>query len=130
MMELVQQLISGAGVSQEQAEGGAGLLFGLVKDQLSSGDFSQVTNAVPGIESLIDAAPSEDSGGLGGLLGGVASAIGGEQLGNMASLASGFSKLDLDAGMIGKFVPIVLSFLQSQGGDGLSGLVAKVLQGD
>ncbi|ODB95006.1 hypothetical protein A3194_19775 [Candidatus Thiodiazotropha endoloripes] len=129
-MELVQQLISGAGVSQEQAEGGAGLLFGLVKDQLSSGDFSQVTNAVPGIESLIDAAPSEGSGGLGGLLGGVASAIGGEQLGNMASLASGFSKLDLDAGMIGKFVPIVLSFLQSQGGDGLSDLVAKVLQGD
>ncbi|MEJ2622014.1 MAG: DUF2780 domain-containing protein [Candidatus Thiodiazotropha sp.] len=129
-MELVQQLVSGAGVSQPQAEGGAGLLFGLVKEQLSSGDFSQVSNAIPGIESLIDAAPSEDSGGLGGLLGGVASAIGGEQLGNMASLASGFSKLDLDPGMIGKFVPIVLSFLQSQGGDGLSELVAKVLQGD
>ncbi|MCG7955172.1 MAG: DUF2780 domain-containing protein [Candidatus Thiodiazotropha endolucinida] len=129
-MELVQQLVSGAGVSQEQAEGGAGLLFGLVKDQLSSGDFSQVSSAIPGIESLIDAAPSEDSGGLGGLLGGVASTIGGDQLGNMASLASGFSKLDLDAGMIGKFVPIVLSFLQSQGGDGLSDLVAKVLQGD
>ncbi|RLW52672.1 MAG: hypothetical protein B6D76_14845 [gamma proteobacterium symbiont of Stewartia floridana] len=129
-MELVQQLVSGAGVSQEQAEGGAGLLFGLVKDQLSSGDFSQVSSAIPGIESLIDAAPSEDSGGLGGLLGGVASAIGGDQLGNMASLASGFSKLDLDAGMIGKFVPIVLSFLQSQGGDALSDLVAKVLQGD
>jgi hypothetical protein len=130
MMELVQQLVSGAGVNQQQAEGGAGLLFGLVKEQLSSGDFSQVSNAIPGIESLIDAAPSEDAGGLGGLLGGVASAIGGEQLGNMASLASGFSKLDLDAGMIGKFVPIVLSFLQSQGGDGLSDLVAKVLQGD
>lgn len=130
MMELVQQLVSGAGVSQEQAEGGAGLLFGLVKDQLSSGDFSQVSSAIPGIESLIDAAPAEDSGGLGGLLGGVASAIGGDQLGNMASLASGFSKLDLDAGMIGKFVPIVLSFLQSQGGDALSDLVAKVLQGD
>jgi hypothetical protein len=130
MMELVQQLVSGAGVNQQQAEGGAGLLFGLVKEQLSSGDFSQVSNAIPGIESLIDAAPSEDAGGMGGLLGGVASAIGGEQLGNMASLASGFSKLDLDAGMIGKFVPIVLSFLQSQGGDGLSDLVAKVLQGD
>jgi hypothetical protein len=130
MMELVQQLISNTGVNQQQAEGGAGLLFGLVKDQLSSGDFSQIADAIPGIESLIDAAPSEDSAGLAGLLGGVASAIGGEQLGNMASLASGFSKLDLDAGMIGKFVPIVLSFLQSQGGDGLSDLVAKVLQGD
>ncbi|MES9832656.1 MAG: DUF2780 domain-containing protein [Candidatus Thiodiazotropha sp. DIVDIV] len=130
MMELVQQLVAGAGVNQQQAEGGAGLLLGLVKDQLSSGDFSQVADAVPGIDSLINAAPSEDSGGLGGLLGGVASALGGESAGNMAALASGFSKLDLDAGMIGKFVPIVLSFLQSQGGDGVSSLVAKVLQGD
>ena len=130
MMELVQQLVAGAGVSQEQAEGGAGLLFGLVKDQLSSGDFSQVAEAVPGIDSLIDAAPGGDGGGLGGLLGGVASAFGADNLGNLASLAGGFSKLDLDAGMIGKFVPIVLSFLQNQGGEGVSSLVAKVLQGE
>lgn len=129
MMELVQQLVTGAGVSQSQAEGGAGLLFGLVKDQLSSGDFSQVASAVPGIESLIDKAP-DSGGGLGGLLGGVASALGGSELGNLASLASGFSKLDLDAGMIGKFVPIVLSFLRSQGGEGVASMVGRVLQGD
>jgi hypothetical protein len=129
MMELVQQLVQGAGVSSSQAEGGAGLLFGLVKDQLSSGDFSQVADAVPGIEGLIDAAP-DSGGGLGGMLGGVASALGGSELGNLASLASGFSKLDLDASMIGKFIPIVLSYLQSQGGDGLASLVKGVLQGD
>jgi hypothetical protein len=52
MMALIEQLVAGAGVSQEQAEGGAGLLFGLVKDQLSSGDFSQVAQAVPGIDSV------------------------------------------------------------------------------
>ena len=129
MMELVQQLVQGAGVSSSQAEGGAGLLFGLVKDQLSSGDFSKVADAVPGIEGLIDAAP-DSGGGLGGMLGGVASALGGSELGNLASLASGFSKLDLDAGMIGKFIPIVLNYLQSQGGDGLASLVKGVLQGD
>jgi hypothetical protein len=129
MMELVQQLVQGAGVSSSQAEGGAGLLFGLVKDQLSSGDFSKVADAVPGIDGLIDAAP-DSGGGLGGMLGGVASALGGNELGNLASLASGFSKLDLDAGMIGKFIPIVLNYLQSQGGDGLASLVKGVLQGD
>lgn len=129
MMELVQQLVQGAGVSSSQAEGGAGLLFGLVKDQLSSGDFSKVADAVPGIDGLIDAAP-DSGGGLGGMLGGVASALGGSELGNLASLASGFSKLDLDAGMIGKFIPIVLNYLQSQGGDGLASLVKGVLQGD
>ena len=64
------------------------------------------------------------------MLGGVASALGGSELGNLASLASGFSKLDLDAGMIGKFIPIVLNYLQSQGGDGLVSLVKGVLQGD
>ncbi len=129
MMELVQQLVQGAGVSSSQAEGGAGLLFGLVKEQLSAGEFAQVADAVPGVEGLIDAAP-DSGGGLGGLLGGVASALGGDKLGNLASLASGFSKLDLDTGMIGKFVPIVLSYLQSQGGEGLASLVKGVLQGD
>jgi hypothetical protein len=129
MMQLVQQLVQGAGVSSSQAEGGAGLLFGLVKEQLSAGDFAQVAEAVPGIEGLIDAAP-DSGGGLGGLLGGVASALGGDELGNLASLASGFSKLDLDAGMVGTFVPIVLNYLQSQGGEGLASLVKGVLQGD
>ncbi len=129
MMELVQQLVAGAGVSQSQAEGGAGLLFDLVKKQLSSGDFSKVAAAVPGMDGLLDAAPSS-GGGFGGLLGGVASALGGSELGNLASLASGFSKLDLDVGMISKFIPIVLSYLQSKGGDGLASLVGSVLKGD
>ncbi len=129
MMELVQQLVTATGVSASQAEGGAGLLFGLVKDKLSSGDFARVAGALPGVEDLIDAAP-DSGGGLGGLLGGVASALGGKELGNLASLAGGFGKLDLDAGMIGKFIPIVLSYLQSKGGGDLASLVQNVLQGE
>jgi len=130
MMELIQQLVTIAGVNEQQAEGGAGLLMGMVRDQLSSGDFAQVAEAIPGVEGLIDAAPSAESGGLGGLLGGVASALGGSKLGNLASLAGGFSKLDMDAGMISQFIPVILSFLQDKGGDGLSSMVTKVLQGD
>ena len=130
MMELVQQLAAGAGVSEQQAQGGAGLLLGLVKKQLSSGDFAQVAEALPDAQGLIDAAPDSGGGGLGGMLGGLASSLGGAELGNLASLAGGFSKLDMDAGMIGKFIPILLSFLQSKGGDGVASLVGKVLQGD
>ncbi len=131
MMELIQQLTAGTGVSEQQAEGGAGLLLDLLKKQLTTDDFAQVAEAVPGAENLIDAAPSSEGGGLGGLLGGVVSSMGGgSELGNLASLASGFSKLDLDTGMIGKFIPILLSFLQSKGGDGVASIVGKVLQGD
>jgi hypothetical protein len=128
MMDLIEQLVAGTGVSGSQAEGGAGLLFGLLKEQLSGGDFSKVAQAVPGVEGLIDAAP-ESGGGLGGLLGGVASALGGAELGNLASLAGGFDKLGLDAGMIGKFVPILLSYLQSKGGGELVSLASGILQG-
>jgi hypothetical protein len=128
MMELVEQLVAGTGVSGAQAEGGAGLLFGLLRQQLSAGDFSKVADAVPGVEGLIEAAPEQGSG-LGGLLGGVASALGGAELTNFAWLAGGFDKLGLDAGTIGKFVPILLSYLQSKGGGELASLVDRALQG-
>jgi hypothetical protein len=129
MMELVQQLMAGAGVNVSQAEGGAGLLFGLLKEQLSADAFSRVADAVPDVDGLIDAAPETDDG-LGGLLGGVASAVGGRELGNLASLAGGFGKLDLDVGMIGKFVPIVVEYLQSRGGNDLGSTVKSILQGN
>jgi len=96
MMELVQQLVSSTGVSEQQG--------------------------------LIDSAPS--GGGMGGLLGGVAGALGGGELGNLAKLAGGFSDLGLDSGMIAKFIPVVLSFIQDKGGEGLGAIVANVLQGD
>ncbi len=127
-MELLKMLTSQLNVSEEQASGGAGLLFKLAKDQLSSGEFSQIANAIPGVKDLMASAP--EAGGLAGALGGLASSFGGRaaEIGDFASLASGFSKLDLDAGMVSKFVPIVLSFVESKGGDQVKALLAKVLK--
>ncbi len=127
-MELIQMLTSQLGISGDQAEGGAGLLFKMAKEALGVDDFSQISKAVPGIDGLISSAPEE--GGLGGALGGLASALGGEagKLGGLASLAGGFKSLDLDSGMIGKFVPIILSFVQSKGGDTVKSILQKVLQ--
>jgi len=127
-MELIQTLTSQLGISEEQAKGGSGLLFKMAKDKLGAGEFSQVASAVPGVEGLISSAPQ--SGGLSGALGGIASSLGGGggQLAGLASLAGGFKALNLDSGMIGKFVPIVLSFVQSNGGDAVKGILEKVLK--
>ena len=127
-MELLQMLTSQLGVTQGQAEGGAGLLFKMVKEKLDSDDFSQVVRTVPGIENMISSAP--ESGGLAGALGGLASSFGGSagQLGSLASLASGFKSLNLDSGMVGQFVPIILSFAQSKGGDIVKNILEKVLK--
>ena len=91
------------------------------------------------MSDLLGAAPTQSAsasagGGMMGALGGAAAALGagglGDKLGglgNLASLASGFSQLGLSSDMIGKFAPVVLSFVQSQGGDSLKGLLEKVL---
>ncbi|ETX09165.1 DUF2780 domain-containing protein [Candidatus Entotheonella palauensis] len=133
-MELVQQLVSGLGIQEDQAKGGAGLLFQLAKDKLSGGEFDQIAAHVPEMGDLLSAAPAADNGGggLGGALGGIASALGGSAggLGSLASLAGGFSQLGLDAGMIGQLAPIVISFVQGKGGDQVSGLLQGVLSGD
>lgn len=138
-MELIQQLVSSLGVNEDQAKGGAGLLFNLAKDKLGAGDFQQLTDKIPGISDLLGSAPApfaaaSAGGGIMGALGGVAASLGagglGDKLGglgNLATLASGFSQLGLNSDMLGKFFPVVLSFVQNQGGIGVKGLLEKVL---
>lgn len=125
-MDLLNMLTSQLGIKEEQAAGGAGMIFNLAKDKLG-GDFSQISNAIPDVNGLMDKTPEAD-GGLMGAIGGIASSLGADSLGNLASLASGFSKLDLDAGMITKFVPIVLEFVKDKAGSGVMDLLGKVLK--
>ena len=128
-MELIQELTSVLGVDEQQAKGGAGLIFKMAQEKLGDGDFAQLASAVPAISNLIGEAPTDGGGGLAGAIGGIAGAIGGgSQLANMATLVGGFSQLGLDPTMVSKFVPIILSFVQSQGGEQVQSLLAGVLK--
>lgn len=129
-MELIQQLTQGLGVDENQAKGGAGLIFKMAQEKLEDGDFAQLASAVPMVSNLIGEAPA-GGGGLAGALGGLAGAMGGgkaSQLANMAALAGSFSQLGLSPGMASKFVPIILSFVQNQGGDQIKNILAGVLK--
>ena len=46
------------GATSEQAAGAAGALFGVAKSRLAPDQFSQVANAVPGMDLLLKAAPA------------------------------------------------------------------------
>ena len=128
-MELIQMLTSQLGVSEQQAKGGSGLLFKLAKDKLDDGEFGQLAGAIPQIEALMGEAP-ETGGGMAGALGGLASSLGGNagKLGTLATLASGFQSLDLDPTMVRKFAPVIMSFVQSQGGEGVQELLKKAMK--
>lgn len=123
-LDLIQMLVSQLGVNEQQAKGGAGLLFKIAQDKLSSQDFSKMSSTLPEVSECMRSAPAE-SGGLMGMLG---KAVGGKA-GDLASLAAGFSKLGLDPAMIQQFLPVVLSFVQQKGGAEIVGMLQKVLKG-
>jgi hypothetical protein len=122
--ELIGQLVNLLGVTQSQAEGGAGAVFKEAKNNMSSGDYSQLLGAVPGIDSLIKAAP--ESGGLAGkassLFGNSANSTKG-----MAGLTDSFSKLGLSPDMVGKYTNVILDFVQSEGGQQAMTLLKNAL---
>ena len=116
-MGLVDLLSSQLGVSKNQAEGGAGSIFQLTKQNLSVEDFSSIAKAVSGIDRMISAAPKiEDSSST---LGGISSMMGSSsnKLGGMAGLKNSFNKLGLTGDMVNKFTPIILDYVKNKGGE-------------
>jgi hypothetical protein len=126
--QLISMLVNGLGVTQEQATGGAGAIFSQAKQKLSPGDFMKVSDAMPGIDSLINAAPK--GGGMTSSLAKSATSMLGGSSGTVqgvASLADSFSSLGLGSDMVGKFTDIVLKYADQVGGKEIVSLLQSAL---
>ena len=120
--ELVSALSKEIGATPEQAAGAAGSLFGVAKSRLKPDEFAQVAKAVPGMDALLNAAPSADTGTA------ALSKVAGGAAGGLASAASAFSKLGLKPDMVAKAVPVLTSFVTKSGGASVGQLLASVLK--
>jgi hypothetical protein len=121
--DLVNSLAKEIGSTPEQAAGAAGALFGVAKSRLKADEFSKVASAVPGMTSLLGAAPAASSAiGTGGL-----SKLAGSASG-LASAASAFSSLGLKPDMVAKAVPVLTSFVTKSGGADVGKLLAGALK--
>ena len=117
---LLNTLGSELKITPEQAIGGTGALLGLARNQLSSGDYAQLSKAVPGLDFLSGENALGGLAGLGDLLGksgessALSNALGGE-VKNQDDLSNAFSALGLQDGMIARFAPLILQYLGQQG---------------
>jgi hypothetical protein len=118
--ELVGALSKEMGATPEQAAGAAGALFGVAKSRLKADDFSQIATAVPGMDTLLKAAPGGGTSSALSQLGGGASGL--------AGAASAFSKLGLSPDMVGKAVPVLTSYVTKSGGSKAGSLLAGALK--
>jgi hypothetical protein len=128
--ELVGALSKEIGGSPEQAAGAAGSLFGLAKSRLKPEDFSKIAAAVPGMDSLLKAAPAaapaaQGSGAV-GTTGGLGSL--GSLAGGLPGVAGAFSKLGLSPDKVAKAIPALTSYVTKSGGADVGGLLAGALK--
>jgi len=129
---LIGLLSDDLGVNGAQAAGGAGALLGLAQSQLGEDDFGSIVDSVPGVMALIDTKPKQEESS--DLLGAASSLLGGGggssgQILGALGLADTFESLGLDAGMVERFMPLVLSYVQGKGGDKVGGMLAGVFGG-
>ena len=105
------------GVSDAQAKGGLGTLFGLAKSTLGTSDFSQLSGMVPEMDSLLAAAPaiSENTKGLTSLMGSAGKY--GSVLQGATQAYSQFKSLGIGVEQIPQYINVTNEFLESKGGD-------------
>lgn len=122
---LTDTLVKNLGITQEQAQGGAGALFQLAKSKLDAGQFAELSKAVPEMASLLSAAPKQ-TGATSGLAQGASSALGevNNPYGNLSGLASAFKVLNLSPDSVDEFVPVVVNYVRAKSG----ALTANMLQ--
>ncbi|MCE9680121.1 DUF2780 domain-containing protein [Shewanella sp. AS1] len=122
--DLVGSVMSQLGLSQSQAEGGLGSLFGLAKSNLGDDSFGPIADAVPNMDSLLSAAPSADSGsGMSGLLSKAGSL--GSSLQGGAQVYDAFEKLGISKELAQPMVGIVKDYLDSTAGEGTADLLMQ-----
>lgn len=124
--ELTGILMQQTGVTQAQAEGGAGAMFQVAKQRMTDQAFGQLSQAVPGMDGLLAAAPQRQSS-LGGL---AAEALGNDStVGSAVSLVSAFQQLDMSQGMATQFTPVVVDYVKQKGGPELANLLQLAITG-
>ena len=124
---IIDQLVSQLGITQQQAQGGAGTLLKFAKTEMDDANFSKVAQFIPNVESLMSQSPQP--AGVGGMLGGLTSALGGKatEIGGLANVASSFSALGLDRNKIAPFATMLVTFVEQKGGPQVAALLKNVV---
>jgi len=120
--DLTAALSQQLGTTAEQSAGAAGALFGVAKSQMKPTDWTQVAKAVPGMASLLKAAPA-----AGGKKNDPLSQLG-ASAGGLAAAAAAFSKLGLSPDLVAKAIPVLTSFVSKSGGANVGNLLAAAFK--
>ena len=119
MSDVINNLTTQLGIDENQAECGVGILLNYARQTLPGGDFTKVEEAFGGSAgTFISKAPTGVgvTGGTPGTPGGTTGGVG-----NAGYVTGGFQTLNIDPSTIVRFIPIVVDYVKSKGGDTVAG---------
>ncbi|MBP6365944.1 MAG: DUF2780 domain-containing protein [Nitrosomonas sp.] len=120
---LVDILVRQLGVSPQQAMGGAGAIFQVAQGNMNPQAFNSLSQSVPGMSTMLGAAPAMPAaGGLTSLMGNS-----GSSLGSVAALTGSFQQLNLSPNMVSQFIPVVTNYVRQTGGQATADLLQSAL---
>lgn len=126
---LTELLMQRTGVTQAQAEVGAGALFQIAKNKMQADAFAQLEQSVPGLQGMLGAVPAlAQPSGLAGRLSAIAGNSGGTA-GNLLSVVSAFQQQGMSPAMVQQFVPVVIEYVKAQGNEALVNTLSAALIG-
>lgn len=126
---LTELLTQRTGVTEAQAQGGAGALFQVAKKTMQADSFAQLEQSVPGMQEMLGAVPAQtQQGGLAGKLSSIAGASGGTA-GNLLSVVSSFQQQGMSPQMVQQFIPVVIDYVKARGNDTLANTLSSALIG-
>ncbi|MEP1933150.1 MAG: DUF2780 domain-containing protein [Roseibium sp.] len=112
MEELINRIMSTAGVDEEVANNAVGIILGFLSKESPEDKMQLVFDALPGAQELVAA---RAVAGGGGLLGGLGNMMGGT-MGAMAALNE-LKQTGLDMGSIQSVVKELVSYAKEKAGD-------------
>lgn len=126
---LVDYLAENLGVTSAQAEGGLAALFNFVKQSAESEQFAAISDAIPGLDTVLASLPKVSGGtaqvGLGGLLEKAAEYS--DSIKAVSDVKKQFEALGLSPEMIGQFGEQVQQYLNTPEGEEAKRLVNDAL---
>ena len=126
--DLISLLVNQLGVTNEQATGGTAAVFKTAQDNLQADEYKTITTAMPEVTGWVEQAPvvkKESSDWMSS----ATSLMGdsGKKVNSASSLLDSFKSLGMDGDMVAQFTPIVLDYVQKNGGDICVNLMKSVL---
>ena len=100
------------GLSKEVTSGALGAIFKVAKDNLAGDSFASISDAIPGLDSYINSAPSESKSSLGGLASSLGNSDEAKAMASLGYLDSAFKKLGVPKESVLPVVNTITNYLE------------------